>query len=1393
MAAWGSSHFRLRWFFFFVLVATLALGSHCPPARAAAVEEVLFFDARPDQTGTTNGGVLIWNLHTNSARWWFQNVKHANVSPNGKLVAYLFGSDLLLTDIQGRNPKLLSRTASDPVFSPQGDRIAFVFAPSTLRIISLDGTILKSFPNITTARPSWSPDGSKIAYNGGSDVDEIGCELFDTSVLPCPRTVSMSTVFTLDINTGQSTRIFTPSYISQAGTPWNDPRGATRIPITTTQIHMLAPEWSPDGSQIACELRVLRRSTLSAPGSGVVDNILQTMESNIVLIPPSGGGLIHVTGDLNPPPYSAATLIQNTGKTWADDGRLFFSRIRGARVPEESQGTFVASPGGGAHQRINGYIADHLQWTRLNQTGLELEIRIPKPQLKRGENSVALLRVVSREDQPQIITFAGKPLRVGNETVVRLDDVPIPASFSLTRESFSRSFFVPLTALEFGETKLFSAISVRDLAGNTRQLTAQKDVSVVFGGDLLIGKEDEPEEAFGLDNVYQKVAGEGQIRTHKIDPTRSRESTFRIIVENDTTQPQAFFLGLTESAPSRSWDVSCFFNGEDISVPLRSSRGFQLPELSITGRHGILVRVNLTNAVPGDPSQLLFSLTSTNAPNIVLDSVEAITQLPEANIPGIEVNQVLQDWNNSVPLIAQKRTVVRVFIQAPNEDSELLTVRGVLRGFRNQIELPESPLPSIQPSVDRAPSGLLLREFFETSMNFDLPLAWTHGTVELRFEPSDFRPHFLEPAEPGGKPADGIIAVKFEEMPELPLVVHPVAEQLKSGEISEPTQEDLISAVRRLRVMLPIPKVHWGIGFKATVLTTAIPEVEDYWRVNAQIQSDGSYLDCNSLQGCPLHQAMIAYVGNPALVGHRQGQGLAEDYDSHISTAGLLPTLERNTTVTHELAHCLGRHHAVSALFGVFLEAGTTSLHGVCGESAEADTTSDYPYFRDNDSGKPKPFLGPLDAGDNSILYGFDAESDSVLDPTGTFELMSYCEPLWPSKYTYEALISSIRTRFGAGPARPAPPPTELQPHLIIRGVVRFDSDRGELLPLQTTMAAAGRTMPGPGPYALELLNGEGSVLMRQIFDVPRGVETVQPGTFRFVTPVLNDLRHIRILRNGKILLDKTASPNAPMLRLIHPNGGESIQSDPLNIEWEASDPDLDSLTYRVEFSPDEGGTWRTLASDLTSTRISVPVTSLAEARAARVRVEATDGMRTTSVLSEGTFSVNGVPPLLAVISPAPDAQQLQGGRVQFEVATLNSKDSPIPEENLTWASDLEGVIGKGTRLDLAGSMLRPGAHTITVTGVNRAGQVAQAQTRIQVWAVPPPLLSNANLLPGNELGFLLRGRPGSTNVVDTSPDLIHWTPALTNINRLNRDALKLPTLELSKALFLRARPWSSR
>jgi S-formylglutathione hydrolase FrmB len=95
----------------------------------------------------------------------------------------------------------------------------------------------------------------------------------------------------------------------------------------------------------------------------------------------------------------------------------------------------------------------------------------------------------------------------------------------------------------------------------------------------------------------------------------------------------------------------------------------------------------------------------------------------------------------------------------------------------------------------------------------------------------------------------------------------------------------------------------------------------------------------------------------------------------------------------------------------------------------------------------------------------------------------------------------------------------------------------------------------------------------------------------------------------------------APDVEVLSPSANDTVRTT-VSIRWNAADADGDSLRIAIDFSADNGITWKTLASSLPNSGVYV-WNSAAEVNSAKsmLRIRATDGTAETT-LSSGVFTV---------------------------------------------------------------------------------------------------------------------------------------------------------------------------
>jgi hypothetical protein len=114
------------------------------------------------------------------------------------------------------------------------------------------------------------------------------------------------------------------------------------------------------------------------------------------------------------------------------------------------------------------------------------------------------------------------------------------------------------------------------------------------------------------------------------------------------------------------------------------------------------------------------------------------------------------------------------------------------------------------------------------------------------------------------------------------------------------------------------------------------------------------------------------------------------------------------------------------------------------------------------------------------------------------------------------------------------------------------------------------------------------------------------------------------------------------------------------------------------------------------------------------ITVEARSG---TQSLASATFLLKVTGAMEIAILPADEPLIVQrGGALTLEARVIDKDGSALSGDAITWTSHLDGLLGKGTSLDLAPlSTLSGGDHIFTVEGTGAGGSKISALKRIQV------------------------------------------------------------------------------
>jgi len=691
--------------------------------------------------------------------------------------------------------------------------------------------------------------------------------------------------------------------------------------------------------------------------------------------------------------------------------------------------------------------------------------------------------------------------------------------------------------------------------------------------------------------------------------------------------------------------------------------------------------------------------------------------LPALRLEGIEVNQVIQDWNNTIPLAEYKDTIVRVFLES------LLTisgdqVSGLLHGTRDGAALPGSPLSPTNHDgdvpVDADVANSTDRANYDLSLNFRLPTSWLSGDVTLTYE----APATIDCSIAPSSARDCAVDVTFTESTDVPVDFVSVAYEV-AGITLEPSDAALVEQMYRTEDIFPVQHVDFDFDWLPWVLGSGKPTDEAVL----------SLLDLYALleEGCLLGDCDQYFYG----VVPGSGGGLANDLPGTVAMGFLDTSSDRlakeyaRNRGPHEIAHMLGAHHVVNrAENGTSRVRGTRLKNGWCTELGGLDAP-EFPYWTPF-SGTDRPTLGPMGV-DNSEIWGIaprllDSYYLNVISPYEVSPLMSYCSPQdanthwrWPSKQTYAVLTDTLMDPDYAGPATVRDARTAN--YVVIRGQWAEGNARGtRFLPI-----ASGTFEPvparGSGPWTIRLLDRGGKLLATRAFDMLESHgDAAQPGggepsdLLSFAVPFPSALAprigRVQLLEGQRVVATQRATTAAPQVSISSPKTGSQLSGDTVTITWSATDTDSRQLTSSVFYRTDAKSHWSPVAVDVPAMSVTVPRKALEASATGEFMVVATDGLRFTRAQTGAVTVANNTPILeLPSVNGVLGADQ----NLILEALAWDAEDGVL-DEQITWTSSLDGRLGTGRVLDLRAPDLSEGVHTITVVATD-SGKLSAAKT----------------------------------------------------------------------------------
>ena len=576
----------------------------------------------------------------------------------------------------------------------------------------------------------------------------------------------------------------------------------------------------------------------------------------------------------------------------------------------------------------------------------------------------------------------------------------------------------------------------------------------------------------------------------------------------------------------------------------------------------------------------------------------------------IEVNQAVQTDDNAMPMVRDKRTVVRVYPQVENLPEGVSFGPSVAVNLRGRAG-PDGPLLDPAGGFTRFPWATLnsdarmssFRRALEFSGNFILPREWTQvkdlfltATVNLD-----------ESGDPIAEDISTDNNTKSESFPftQRKTLAIGYLEACPGG-----CDNGVHNADRFLRKVFPAAETS-GVAY----IPLGVPE---------------------GLFGDPISGFTLASVLN----GFKAVLLVQRDIVDMVAVwAGPIEEIEDPTG--EELAREALLRQPLERVFGTFVvpdgprEKSEIELPLAIVKELEIFKETDF-QFVDRCRAQSNEYRSAVGLDTQGIvikeLFRFSdlgechnqATSESAwISPKTYLDLYQtdYTGPISASPLSVAALGEPFRENQQAGPSE----------FFVVGGTVRSGGS-GDLDPAYRPPASK---LLGPGAQSGDFcveLSGGGGVLERSCFDADFSGGSEQP--FILGLPYHTDGTRIALMQGGNEVASLMASPSPPVLAITSPSAGASLDaSTPLTTAWTASDADGDSLTFSALYSPDGGDSWLPLGIDIMGSSVTFNSAQIEGGDNVLFRVLASDGFHTTE---QTVGPLNVVQrPAIAVDAPA--------------------------------------------------------------------------------------------------------------------------------------------------------------
>lgn len=646
---------------------------------------------------------------------------------------------------------------------------------------------------------------------------------------------------------------------------------------------------------------------------------------------------------------------------------------------------------------------------------------------------------------------------------------------------------------------------------------------------------------------------------------------------------------------------------------------------------GLSVDIRQSAAAPvGDPQTFTY--------------LPLISRSPDLLITKLELSQSIQDVNNGVALVANRPTVVRVFT-ASTTGSDMPNTSITLAATRGGTTL--TPVTSITKTA----SGASSRADLNSTYNITLPASWLSGTVVIT-------------AKVTGQTQGSLTqSFTFYTVPTLNVMIVPINYTQTgaaggNGFYAAPTSEQISDWIMRayplsnMNITFHSPasftgnlRENSGDWSNLLGLVTGIKDSESqpsstvyYAYVNFGSSCSNTWFNCSG------GIAGIGWIGKRASVGiHNLPSGFGTDSVGEL--AG------------HEIGHNFGRYHAP------------------CGVSG-TDWSTD-----------------PKHAGASIGEYGLDGIGGTLelLSPSDYVDMMSYCDPVWVSDYTYTALYAD---QLSKGTAVVGP----LQESLLVSGSVA-DDGTVSLEPVYFMPATA--VLAQNSTYRVELLDAAGNLITSHSVDLLLAEEPgVSVQAIRGVVPAPEvPVAEVRVVEmaSGTAVANRTLATAR-----LAVNATLAQRSETATVSWGIAD-----VPASVRYTVDNGLTWTTVGLNVLGGSLEVDLNGLPGGGNGRFQIILADQGTPTRFEVMLDTPLDDRQPTAWISGPTIVAA---GSPTALYAFGSDAEEGALSD--FVWSVDGNPVVADAALFlhDLA-----PGEHVITLRATTSSGQTAVASHIVTV------------------------------------------------------------------------------